>query len=275
MQISSTINILMQNQSISVALLISTYNWPQALELVLSSVMRQTRIPDEIIIADDGSKEETRQLIETFKSRFNLPLKHIWHEDKGFRKSLILNKSVKSITSEYIIEIDGDIIIHPSFIEDHLKVAQPGFFVQGSRSMISEKKATEILISKKIDLSFFSSGLINRFNSIRCPLLSFLFVLDPSNPFHIKGCNLAFWKKDYVAINGYHNGFQGWGSEDYEFGARLLHSGVKRKRLKMAALAFHIFHKVNSRANAELNDITYKKTLVEKSTYSDDGYEQV
>lgn len=275
LQISSTINILMQNKSISVALLISTYNWPQALELVLSSVVRQTRIPDEIIIADDGSRVETKELIDTFKSRFNLPVKHIWHEDKGFRKSLILNKSVKNIVSEYIIEIDGDIIIHPRFIEDHLEAAEPGYFVQGSRSMITEEKATEILISKQINFSFFSSGLYSRFNSLRCPLLSFLFVLDPSNPFHIKGCNLAFWKKDYVAINGYYNSFEGWGGEDYEFGARLLHSGVKRKRLKMAALAFHIFHKINSRANTEPNDIIYRKTLAEKSTYNNDGYEQV
>lgn len=275
MQISSTIIFLMQNQSISVALLISTYNWPQALELVLSSVARQSRMPDEIIIADDGSREETKLLIASFKSRFNLPIKHIWHEDKGFRKSLILNKSVKNINSEYIIEIDGDIIIHPHFIKDHLKAAQPGFFVQGSRSMITEEKAAEILVSKQIDFSFFSSGLYSRFNSLRCPLLSFLFVLDPSNPFHIKGCNLAFWKKDYIAINGYYNNFEGWGGEDYEFGARLLHSGIKRKRLKMAALAFHIFHKINSRANTGPNDIIYRKTLAEKLTYNHDGYEQV
>lgn len=275
MQISSTIIFLMQNQSISVALLISTYNWPQALELVLSSVARQTRMPDEIIIADDGSGAETEQLISSLKSQYNLPIKHIWHEDKGFRKSLILNKSVKNIDSEYIIEIDGDIIIHPCFIEDHLKAAQPGFFIQGSRSMITEEKTAEILTNKQIDLSFFSSGLNSRFNALRCPLLSFLFVLSPSNPFHIKGCNLAFWKKDYIAINGYYNGFKGWGGEDYEFGARLLHSGIKRKRLKMSALAFHIFHRISSRTNTEANDTIYRKTMAEKSTYNDDGYEQI
>lgn len=265
----------MQNKSISVALLISTYNWPEALELVLASVVRQSRMPDEIIIADDGSKEETRQLIEKFKTSFNLPIKHIWHEDKGFRKSLILNKSVKNIDSEYIIEIDGDIIIHPKFIEDHLKAAQPGYFVQGSRAMITEEKSKEILASKDINFSIFSSGLYSRFNALRFPFLSGIFVLDPSNPFHIKGCNLAFWKKDYIAVNGYYNSFEGWGGEDYEFGARLLHSGIKRKRLKMAALAFHIFHKINSRANTVPNDIIYRKTLAEKSTTNNDGYAQV
>lgn len=265
----------MQNKSISVALLISTYNWPEALELVLSSVARQTRMPDEIIIADDGSKEETKQLIEKFKTSFNLPIKHIWHEDKGFRKSLILNKSVKNITSDYIIQIDGDIIIHPKFVEDHLKAAQEGYFVQGSRAMITAEKAKEIMVSKNINFSIFSSGLYSRFNALRCPLLSAIFVLDPSNPFHIKGCNLAFWKKDFIAVNGYYNNFEGWGAEDYEFGARLLHSGIKRKRLKMAALGYHIYHKINCRANTGPNDVIYRKTLAEKLTTNHDGYEQV
>lgn len=265
----------MQNQSISVALLISTYNWPQALDLVLASVARQTRMPDEVIIADDGSGEETKQLIEKYKTQYNLPVKHIWHEDLGFRKSLILNKSVKSITSDYIIEIDGDIIIHPKFIADHLKAAGKGYFVQGSRTMLTEEKSAEILQTKAIDFSIFSSGLYSRFNALRLPLITPVFILDPSNPFHIKGCNLAFWKKDYIAINGYYNSFTGWGGEDYEFGARLLHSGVKRKRLKMAALAYHIFHKINSRANTGPNDVIYRKTLAEKLTYATNGYKEI
>lgn len=264
----------MQNKPISVALLISTYNWPQALDLVLAGILKQTRMPDEVIIADDGSSTDTKELIEQYKTKFNLPIKHIWHEDLGFRKSLILNKSVKNIDSDYIIEIDGDIIIHPKFIADHLKAAKTGYFVQGSRTMLTEEKSNEILYTKKINFSVFSPGLSSRFNALRLPLLTSIFALDPSNPFHIKGCNLAFWKKDYIAINGYYNSFEGWGGEDYEFGARLLHLGIKRKRLKMAALAFHIFHKDNSRANTGPNDIIYRKTLAEKLTYATNGYKE-
>lgn len=264
----------MQDQNISVALLISTYNWPEALELVLSSITKQTSMPDEVVIADDGSGEETRLLIEKFKSQYGLPVKHIWHEDKGFRKSLILNKAVKNITSSYIIEIDGDIIIHPRFIADHLKATKPGYFVQGSRTMITEEKSKEILVTGQTSFSILSSGLYSRFNALRFPPLTKIFALDPSNPFHVKGCNLAFWKKDYIAVNGYYNGFEGWGGEDYEFAARLLHAGIKRKRLKMAALAYHIFHQNNSRANTGPNDVIYRKTLAEKSTYNTNGYEQ-
>jgi len=263
----------MPNQH-TVALLISTYNWPQALELVLLSVLAQTRMPDEIIIADDGSDERTKKLVTDYKTRFGVPLKHVWHEDDGFRKSLILNKAVKQIESEYIIQIDGDIIIHPKFVNDHLNTAENGHFVQGSRAMITEQKSEEIIKTKQINFSFLTEGLYSRFNAIRFPLLAGIFKLDPSNPFHIKGCNLAFWKKDFIAINGYYNGFEGWGAEDYEFGARLLHLGVKRKRLKMLALGFHIFHPINSRANTGPNDKIYRKTLTDKATYASDGYLQ-
>jgi glycosyltransferase involved in cell wall biosynthesis len=264
----------MQEKSISVALLISTYNWPQALELVLAGITKQTKMPDEVIIADDGSGEDTMLLIEKFKAEHKIPVKHIWHEDKGFRKSLILNKAVKEIASSYIIEIDGDIIPDPEFIADHLKAAAPGFFVQGSRVMLTEEKASEILQTKKINFSIFSTGLYSRFNALRSPVLSKLLMLVPSNPFHIKACNIAFWKSDYVKINGYDNGFEGWGGEDYEFAARLIHSGIKRKRLKMAALAFHIFHKDNSRDNTLPNDKIYRKTIAQKLTRTDNGYIQ-
>jgi glycosyltransferase involved in cell wall biosynthesis len=258
----------------TVALLISTYNWPQALELVLRSLANQTRLPDEVVIADDGSGDETALIIAEFKALNLFPIKHIWHEDLGFRKSLIVNKAVKSITADYIIEIDGDIITDPNFIQDHLNAARPGHFVQGSRAMITENKTKEILSTKEITFSIFSSGLYSRFNALRLPMLTGIFLLDPSNPFHIKGCNLAFWKKDFIAVNGYNNDFKGWGGEDYEFGARLLHSGIRRVRLKMAALAYHIFHPDNSRANIKQNDLIYRATITEKLKYSRNGFKE-
>lgn len=260
---------------VTVALLISTYNWPEALELVLLSVLKQTHLPDEIVIADDGSTEETKELIEKYRSKFNIPVKHIWHEDKGFRKSLILNIAVKSITSEYIIQIDGDIIVHPEFIKDHLKVAEEGSFIQASRAMINKEKSKEILKTKEIQFNFLSKGLYSRFNALRVPFLSKLFQLDFSNTYHIKGCNLSYWKENFKAVNGYYNAFEGWGAEDYEFGARLIHADVRRKKVKMMALGYHIFHRINSRSNVDTNDKIYKKTLREKSKYTSDGYEQV
>ena len=265
----------MSNSTPTVSLLISTFNWPQALELVLISILKQTYLPDEIVIADDGSTVETKELIDTYRSKFNIPVKHIWHEDKGFRKSLILNIAVKNITSEYIVQIDGDIILHPDFIKDHLKVAKPGSFIQASRALINQEKSTEILKSKNIDFSFFSEGVYSRFNALRIPFLSKIFLLDKKNPYHIKGCNLSYWKVDFILTNGYFNGFEGWGAEDYEFGARLIHAGVKKRKVKMMALCYHIFHAYHCRSNLNVNDQIYKRTLEEKSNYTKDGYQQV
>lgn len=232
-----------------VALLISTYNWPEALEIVLLSVLRQSRMPDEVLIADDGSDGRTARLIETYRTEHRLPITHVWHEDQGFRKSIILNKAVKQASAPYVIEIDGDIILHPHFIADHLRAAERGYFVQGSRAMIGERKSGEILRTKKWNIHAFARGMTTRFNAIRFPLLSGLFKTDQQSSHNVKGCNLAFWLEDYVRINGYYNGFEGWGWEDYEFAERLINAGIRKKRLKWAAVGYHIFHALYSRGN--------------------------
>src|SRR6478736_5160416 len=106
------------------ALLISTYNWPEALNLVLKSILNQTKFPDEILIADDGSDNKTKELIDNFSTANNIVLHHVWQEDKGFRKSKILNKAIAKTTADYIVQIDGDCVIHKDFISDHIAMAQ-------------------------------------------------------------------------------------------------------------------------------------------------------
>ena len=108
------------------SLVTPTYNWPEALELLLLSITKQKVLPNEVIVADDGSKEETRLLIERFQKSFPVPLIHVWHEDDGNQKPKIMNKAIAQAKYEYIVEIDGDIIMHPDFVKDHLTHAQKG-----------------------------------------------------------------------------------------------------------------------------------------------------
>lgn len=255
------------------ALIISTYNWPEALELVLLSVSKQSMLPDQVIIADDGSNKQTAQIIKKYADI--LPIIHIWHEDNGFRKTIILNKALAVSTADYIIEIDGDIIVHKHFIKDHLKAAQKGYFVQGSRVMLGELLSLKILASKRLNFNCFTRGLVTRFNAIRFPSLSFLFKTNPESSHNVKGCNLAFWRKDYIHINGYFNGFQGWGWEDYEFAERLINSGIKKKRLKWAAIGYHIFHKLSSRSNFKPNELIYQETVRKKISHRTPGFHEV
>lgn len=257
----------------TVTLLISTYNWPEALELVFESVLRQTRLPDQIVIADDGSNLRTKILIDSYAIK--LPIDHIWQEDLGFRKSLILNKSISACTSDYIIEVDGDIVLNRHFIQDHINAAEEGYFVQGCRAMLGEELTQRTLSSPRFKFNAFTKGMVTRFNAIRLPHLSFLFKTNPYSSHNVKGCNMAFWKEDYVRINGYFNGFEGWGWEDYEFAERLINSGIKKKKLKFAAIGYHLYHKLSSRTNFRPNELIYEETVQKKIWHRSPGFHEV
>lgn len=241
------------------SLLISTYNWPNALDLVLKSVLGQTRIPSEIVIADDGSGNETFAVIQGYQNTLNI--KHIWHEDLGFRKTIIMNKAVNAITNEYVVQVDGDMLLHPNFIEDHLNFAKKNHFIKGSRSMLSQSFTEKILSSKLLDFSFFRNNARSKINATRSPLLAKIFFGDKSRTDNLRGCNFAFWKKDFIAVNGYNNDLLGWGHEDVELAARLVNNGVFRRQLKMVAICHHLYHNINSRVNEVDNLQVYKDTV--------------
>lgn len=243
------------------ALLISTYNWSDALNLVLRSVLNQTRFPDEILIADDGSKEETKTLIEEFKNEINVPVEHFWQEDKGFRKSKILNKAIAQTTADYIIQIDGDCIIHKNFIYDHIKSAQKECYVYGSRVNILPEYVSEVLEKKVTIFNFFSKEIKNRTRSLSIPFLSKLYKSHYEISKKFRGCNVSFWRNDVMAVNGYNEDFEGWGREDSDLVIRMGNNGVVAKRLRYAGIVYHLFHKSNSKNNLEMNDKIQKETI--------------
>ena len=154
------------------SLIITTYNWPESLELVLRSIEYQTITPEEVIIADDGSASETKVLVSRFQQDSKLNIIYSWQEDKGFRAAKSRNKAIAKSNTDYIVLIDGDMILHPRFIEDHVRNAKSGYFVQGSRVLLTQNKTKRVLGQQKINLSFFSSGLLNRKNAFYSNSLS-------------------------------------------------------------------------------------------------------
>lgn len=237
------------------ALLISTYNWPEALELCLRSVMQQTTMPNEIIIADDGSSEDTKDFIKAFGERENVNIKHIWHEDLGFRKTIILNKAISVIESEYIIQIDGDIILDKNFIKDHLVVRERGCFIRGTRAHIEKSYLDCLFKRKEISLKFYSKGIKHRFNALRIPFLGFIFTKKSSSGHNVRGCNFAYWKDDIVAVNGYNNALIGWGHEDEELAVRFVNYGLLKKSIKLKCIQYHIYHPLSSRDHESKHNI--------------------
>ena len=252
-------------------LIITTYNWPDALVLVLKSIESQTITPDEVIVADDGSTAETKAVVSKFQEDSNLNIIHSWQKDKGFRAAKSRNKAIVKSSGDYIILVDGDVILHRKFIQDHINNAQANYFVQGSRVLLTEDETNKILDSKRISFSFFSSGLKNRKNAIHSNLMSKFFSTKKNYIHGIKTCNMGFYKQDCININGFNNDFEGWGREDSEFIVRLLNSGINRKNVHFNAIQFHLWHKDNSRESLERNNLILKEAINNRIKWCDNG----
>lgn len=258
----------------NLSLVIATYNWTEALHLCLLSVKQQVVLPDEVIIADDGSDNNTKTLIQKMQEDFPVPIIHVWHEDNGFRKSIILNKAIKKASGAYIVQVDGDVILNRHFIGDHKSVAEKDVFIRGTRAHIRQDLIPQIYASKRINFNFLSTGIINRFNAVRFPLLAFLFEKKRRSSNSVRGSNLSYWKSDFVLVNGYNNELQGWGHEDEELAARFINNQKLKKAIKLKAIQFHLSHKEASKANAHLHDDVVRCTLQNELKTCTNGYEQ-
>jgi len=256
------------------SLITPTYNWPEALELLLLSILNQTVLPNEVIIADDGSREDTKKLIEDFQKKFAIPLIHIWHEDIKNRKPMIMNKAIATAKYEYIIEIDGDIIMNKHFIEDHLTFALKGHYLFGSRVNIQQNLVSELFSKKIIQFNFFSKGIKKRGRTIRIPsLMRFQKSIDKRSS-KLRGCNMSFWKEDFIKVNGFNESLVGWGIDDSEMIQRLHNLGIKGKRLKYSGIAYHIYHNEQSKTHLEINNEIEKQTTENKLTFIEKGINQ-
>ena len=249
-------------------LLIATYNWPEALRLVLESAFKQTVLPDEIVIADDGSGSETRTLIEEMTALSPVPIKHVWHEDKGFRLAMIRNKAVASSSGDYILQIDGDCILSPHYVEDHLEMAKPGYFAGGRRVMLDERMTKETIESGRLRLSplrilFRKKGLRYLKNMIRITFLRKAYSdfltrkRDREKNVSVYGASFSFWKEDFIAVNGYDETMEGWGWEDSDINARLLNLGRKGTAIRFGGYSYHLFHRTRNTDNDPSDNPNY------------------
>jgi len=235
----------------SVTVMVSTYNWKEALALSLHSLSRQSRPPDEVIVADDGSREDTAVLLRQIARRYPVPLRHVWQPDEGFRKARILNRAIAAARSDYIIQLDGDMLAHPRFVEDHLSLARPGRFLQGTRIRTSVAETARLLAGGKPRFGWFVDAYFRdeanrgtwhygrRHHTLRLPWLARIKARSTGHPM---GCNVSFWRDDLLRVNGYDERMHGYGSEDLEIDIRLRNAGLRRSQIKFAALTLHLEH---------------------------------
>jgi glycosyltransferase involved in cell wall biosynthesis len=225
----------------TITLVISTYNQPEVLAKVIGGLQCQTRWPAEVLFSDDGSGEPTKKLIAQFAASAPVPVRHIWHPDDGFRKTIILNKTLAAATGDYIVFTDADCVPHPQFIADHAALADKGFWVQGRRCFVREEFVPEFDASKIPAFGWMLAGRITgATKGIRWPLP---IIRRDTKQRGIIGCNMAFWREDLVAVNGFDEDYTGWGTgEDSDVATRVYHLGRLRKFVYGRAITFHLNH---------------------------------
>jgi len=256
------------------SLVTPTYNWPQALELLLLSITKQTVMPNEVIVADDGSREDTKALLKKFQETFPVPLIHVWHEDIKNRKPAIMNKAIAKAKYDYIVEIDGDIIMNRHFVEDHLTFARPRQYLYGSRVNIQKELLPELFEKKLTSFNYFSKGIKKRGRTIRFPFFMNFTGITKERSHKLRGCNMSFWKKDFIAVNGFNEGLTGWGQDDSEMIQRLHNLGIVGKRLKFCGIAYHIYHPEQSKSHIGHNLKIEEEVKAQKIVFIDKGINQ-
>jgi GT2 family glycosyltransferase len=234
-------------------LIVATYNSPHALTLCLTSVAGQSVLPDSICIADDGSGPDTKAAIDAFAAAHpELRFRHVWHEDLGFRKTEILNKAIATSDADFLIFIDGDVLIHPTFIARHLALAERGRFSTGSLIRLDEKATASVTPAMVADGTVFDRGWLRGNRAIDRlgtwlktmpfprPVQAFL---DQATPVQraLCGANASLFREDALRVNGFDETLK-YGGEDKEFGLRLRNAGIRGRHLRYTAPLVHLEH---------------------------------
>jgi len=244
-----------------ISVIVTTYNRPDALDKVLAALARQTQPPQEVLVADDGSGEATRQCVQAWQAQAAFPLRHVWHDDEGFRAAAIRNRAAAQAQGEVLIFLDGDSVPFADFVARHAALAEAQRFVSGNRILLSEAMTRQVLAGSEqpTQWSYWRwmgarwRGQVNR-------LLPLLRLPDGAWRDRLqqewrgaRTCNLALWRADFVRVNGFDEDYAGWGHEDADLAVRLMRAGVLRKDGRYAVPVLHLWHAENPRENEAAN----------------------
>lgn len=257
-----------------ISIIVSTYNRPDALNAVLTGFLHQSGIERdewELIIADDGSTDSTRLLIDQYKQLLGHKLKHVWHPDTGFRLAEIRNKAAVAAKGRYLVFLDGDCIPMRDFVYEHLRLAEAGKVVAGNRILLSRRYTGELLSSSSPDepcswglfqwLGARMSGKTNKsLGWLRLDLDRFR-NRRASDWRILRGCNIGAWREDFLNVDGFDASFSGWGYEDSDLAVRMLRYGSKFKDGRFAVPVLHLWHAEHDRSLQQENWNRFESSL--------------
>ncbi|MFT3980418.1 MAG: glycosyltransferase family 2 protein [Ferruginibacter sp.] len=251
------------------SVIFTTYNSPEWLQKVVWGYWHQSFTDFEIIIADDGSGAATKELVESLQAQSPVPIRHVWHEDKGFRKCEILNKAILASNTDYLVFTDGDCIPHYDFMKVHAEERAKGHFLSGGyfklpmhiSKLISED---DIRSGRCFELKWLKrNGLPSSFKNTKLffnkGFTTLMNAVTPTNP-SWNGHNSSGWKEDIIAVNGYNEDMK-YGALDRELGERLVNKGIKGKQIRYSAICLHLDH---SRSYKNQKDIDHNKAIRER-----------
>ena len=254
---------------ISISIVITTYNRSDALIYVLRGLAAQSDRQFEVVVADDGSRAEHQNAIRAAAAELQLPLTHVWHPDVGFTAAQVRNLGVAACSGDYIVLLDGDCVPELDFVRQHRALAEPGFFVNGSRVLLSEGMTMDV-IHKQVNVTGRNSAfwLWQRLQGraskggARWRLPDFPGRRQAAFQWKgIRSCNMGVWRKDYEAVEGFDESFVGWGHEDADFVLRLHNAGVQRKNGFFATEVYHLWHPESVRSMESVNAATVRTRM--------------
>jgi len=244
-----------------VAVVVTTYNRPDALAAVLAGFAAQSDRGFELIVADDGSKPDTAGVVADFTQRAPFPMRYVWQKDDGFRAAAIRNKAVAACDADYVIFTDGDCIPSHTFVAQHRRLAERGWFLAGNRVLLTREFTQRVLIDH-LPVHDWSWANWMRARGRREVNRMMPLVRLPDGEWRkrhgrewrgVKTCNLSIWREDLLRVNGLDESYSGWGLEDSDLVIRLLHAGVRNKNARFAAPVFHLWHQENDRSRLPEN----------------------
>jgi glycosyltransferase involved in cell wall biosynthesis len=245
-----------------ISVIVSTYNRADALDAVLRALCRQSDRHFEIVVADGGSGAATQKVVGDWVARAAVPVKHVWHEDCGFRLAEIRNLGIRASAGRYIIFLDGDCIARHDFVAAHRRLAEPGWFVTGNRILMS-RQLTERVLQQGLEpelwglakhISLRSRGDLNRLAPLFDLPLGALRKKRARRWKGANGSNMAFWRNDLDAVDGFDAAFKGWGREDSDIFIRLIRAEVRRKDGRFATGVLHLWHREADRSGLDVNE---------------------
>ncbi len=265
-----------------ISVIVATYNRPDALRAVLAGFCEQTDRQFELLVADDGSRDETRALVESVAASAPIPIAHVWHEDAGFRLAAIRNRAAARAQGDYLVFVDGDCVPLPDFVAQHRALAEPAWMVAGNRLLLSETFTRRVL-AEELPIHRFTlaqwiaarrRGDINRVLPLARLPLGPLRKIGRARWPRVRGCNMAVWRRDLEKVNGFDESFQGWGYEDSDFAVRLVNAGVGLKKGAFATGLLHLWHREHDRTREGANWQRLQRRIASRETRAQLGLDR-